>query len=107
MTASQQPRAHPRRQGEVPTPEQVAEFFRVLGDGTRVRLLMLLADGEKRVSTLSEEVGMSLSAVSHQLRILRGASLIAARREGKAVFYRLADDHVHAILHMTLEHLEE
>ena len=95
------------RLGTDATPEQVADFFRVLGDGTRVRILMLLSAGEMRVGTLAEGVGMSLSAVSHQLRILRGASLIAARREGKGVFYRLADDHVHTILDMTLEHLEE
>lgn len=107
MNQREQPHTHLHPQGEIPTPEQVADFFRVLGDGTRVRILMLLSAGEMRVGTLAEGVGMSLSAVSHQLRILRGASLIAARREGKGVFYRLADDHVHTILDMTLEHLEE
>ena len=85
----------------------VSELFKVLGDGTRMRILFALLTSEMCVCDISESLGMSVSAVSHQLRILRQAHLVRYRRVGKTVFYALADDHVKTILKMGLEHVLE
>ena len=85
----------------------LAELFHVFGDTTRIRILCALLAGELCVCDLSSLVGMTISAVSHQLRILRTAKLVAARREGKTVFYSLADGHVRTILAVGLEHINE
>lgn len=86
---------------------ELAEFFRVFGDSTRMRILYALAHSEKCVCRLSEELGASQSAVSHQLKILRASRLVKYRREGKTVFYSLDDEHIFSILNIGIEHLEE
>ena len=85
----------------------VSELFKVLGDGTRMRILFVLLASEMCVCDLSETLGMSVSAVSHQLRILRQAHLVRYRRVGKTVFYALADDHVKTLLSQGLDHVRE
>lgn len=85
----------------------VAELYRVFGDRTRVTILYTLTDAEHGVSEIAEAMGMSLSAVSHQLRILKQAHLVRYRREGKSALYSLADDHVRTILEQGLEHVRE
>lgn len=85
----------------------VSELFKVLGDGTRMRILFVLLASEMCVCDLSEALQMSVSAVSHQLRILRQAHLVRYRRVGKTVFYALADDHVKTLLSQGLDHVRE
>jgi len=86
---------------------RVSELFKVLGDGTRMRILFVLLASEMCVCDLSETLNMSVSAVSHQLRILRQAHLVRYRRVGKTVFYALADDHVKTLLSQGLDHVRE
>lgn len=86
---------------------ELAELFKVFGDSTRIRILYELFDGESSVNTLVNNLGMTQSAVSHQLRILKNSKLVKARRDGKQIMYSLADDHVHTILEMGREHIEE
>lgn len=85
----------------------LSELFKVFGDSTRIKILTALSRGELCVCDLASVVGMTMSAVSHQLKILKTAKLVGARREGKAAFYSLADDHVMTILRMGLEHINE
>ena len=85
----------------------LAELFKVFGDSTRIKILSALSGGELCVCDISTAVGMTSSAVSHQLKILKAAGLVAFRREGKTVFYSLADDHVMTILKQGLEHVNE
>ena len=87
--------------------EAVAEVFKLLGDRTRVRLLDALSLGERCVCELAALVGLSESAVSHQLRLLRGARLVRVRRTGRHAYYRLDDQHVIGLLHDTRRHVEE
>ncbi len=76
---------------------ELADFFKIFGDGTRIRILQLLLAGEKNVGELAEALDMSQSAVSHQLRILRQNDLVKYRKEGKTVFYSLDDEHVRVV----------
>lgn len=85
----------------------LAELFRALGDLTRVRLLAALAESELCVCDLAELAGLSSSAVSHQLRLLRMARLVRCRKEGKNVYYALDDDHVRRLLAQGLDHVRE
>ena len=85
----------------------LAELFKVFGDSTRIRILTVLFGEEMCVCDIAEALSMNQSAVSHQLRVLKNAKLIKNRKEGKMVFYSLADDHVSKILAMGLEHIEE
>lgn len=85
----------------------MAELFKVFGDSTRIRILYVMFEQEQRVSDICEELGMSISAVSHQLRILKQAKLVRCRRDGRMAFYALADDHVKTIIGMAKEHIEE
>ena len=85
----------------------VAELYRVFGDTTRVMILYTLIDGEACVNDIASALGMSLSAVSHQLRVLKQAHLVTYRREGKSALYSLADDHVRTILAQGLDHVRE
>ena len=85
----------------------LAELFKVFGDSTRIKILSALSGGELCVCDISTIVGMTSSAVSHQLKILKNAGLVSFRREGKTVFYALADDHVMTILSQGLEHINE
>lgn len=84
-----------------------AEIFKLLGDPTRVKLLCALSHRELCVCDLSAVLGMTQSAVSHQLRVLRGAHLVKFRKQGKVVYYSLADAHVSRLLAMGVEHAEE
>ena len=86
---------------------EMAELFKTFGDSTRIKILCVLFEGEKCVQEITDATGASQSAVSHQLRILKQARLVRARRQGKQVCYCLADDHVKTILGMAKEHLEE
>ena len=82
-------------------------FFKVLGDHTRLRILHALLAGELCVSDLSEILGMSDLAVSHQLSVLKGARLVRHRRDGKVIYYTLSDDHVSSVLQSMRTHLAE
>ncbi|MBP3587408.1 MAG: helix-turn-helix transcriptional regulator [Clostridia bacterium] len=83
----------------------LADLFRVFGDSTRMRILYALFESELCVCDLADLLGMTQSAVSHQLRTLKGAKLVRFRREGKSIIYALDDDHVRQILRVGLEHL--
>ncbi|MCI8703645.1 MAG: helix-turn-helix transcriptional regulator [Anaerotignum sp.] len=84
---------------------ELADFFKIFGDGTRIRILQLLLAGEKNVGELAEALDMSQSAVSHQLRILRQNDLVKYRKEGKTVFYSLDDEHVRVVLEQGMTHI--
>ena len=84
----------------------LADFFKVLGDSTRVRILMALDTSELCVCDIAQVLSMTKSAVSHQLRALRQARLVRYRKEGKNVFYSLDDEHVRAVMEMALVHLQ-
>ncbi|HWQ15189.1 MAG TPA: metalloregulator ArsR/SmtB family transcription factor [Roseiflexaceae bacterium] len=84
---------------------QVAATFKALADPTRVRILHALSHAELCVGDLAALLGVTESAVSHQLRLLRGLRIVRARREGKLIFYALDDEHVTRIFQLTLEHL--
>lgn len=86
---------------------RLADLFKTFGDGTRIRILYVLFEAEVCVCDLAKLLGMTQSAVSHQLRILKQARLIKSRREGKTVFYSLADDHVATLLRQGMEHISE
>jgi DNA-binding transcriptional ArsR family regulator len=85
----------------------LAETFKVLGDTTRVRILDALSRAELCVCDLARLVGLSESAVSHQLRLLRGTRLVRARRDGRQMFYTLDDQHIVGLFEQGLEHVEE
>ena len=84
-----------------------AELFKVFGDSTRIKILYVLNEGEKCVNDIADDLSMTVSAISHQLRILKNAELVHSRRAGKTVFYALADDHVKTILAQGMEHVNE
>lgn len=85
----------------------LAELFKVFGDSTRIRILYVLFEAEVCVCDLAAALNMTQSAISHQLKILKQNRLVKARREGKSVFYSLADDHVRTIIAQGKEHIEE
>lgn len=85
----------------------LAELFKVFGDSTRIRILFVLFEAEVCVCDLAEALQMTQSAISHQLKILKQNKLVKGRREGKSVFYSLADDHVRTIIAQGLEHIDE
>lgn len=85
----------------------LADFFKVFADSTRIKMLYVLLVQEMCVCDLAGTLGISQSAISHQLRTLKQMDLVRSRREGKTVFYSLADDHIKAILSQGLEHIEE
>lgn len=85
----------------------LADFFKVLGDSTRVKIIWALDECEMCVCDLAVLLNMTKSAISHQLRSLREANLVKNRREGKNVFYSLADDHIKQIFETGLEHIRE
>ncbi len=89
------------------TAQALAETFRVLGDPTRIRLIAAMATAERCVGALAALVGMSESAVSHQLRMLRAARLVRTRRAGRQVFYTLDDGHILALFEQGLSHVHE
>ncbi len=85
----------------------LAELFKVFGDSTRIRILFVLFEKAVCVTELADELNMTQSAISHQLKILKQNKLIKGRREGKSVFYSLADEHVRTIIAQGLEHVYE
>ena len=101
----------------VPLPEQLspnaellddlAELYKIFGDSTRIKILYTLFTEERGVGDIARLLGMTQSAISHQLRILKQARLVKPRREGKMVYYALADDHVRTIFAQGLDHILE
>lgn len=85
----------------------LAEFYKVFGDMTRIKILCVLSQGELCVCDLAEVTGMTQSAISHQLRVLKQMKLVKNKREGKTVYYSLADAHIQSILNQGLEHISE
>ncbi|MDO5550787.1 MAG: metalloregulator ArsR/SmtB family transcription factor, partial [Lachnospiraceae bacterium] len=85
----------------------LAELFKVFGDSTRIRILYVLFEAELCVCDIAQTLNMTQSAISHQLKILKQSKLVKSRREGKQVFYSLADDHVRTIIDQGREHIEE
>ena len=86
---------------------ELAEFFRVFGDSTRIRILYALSKAEMCVCDIAALLGVSQSAVSHQLQILRSRRLVKYRRDGKTVFYSLNDEHIFSIIGQGIEHIKE
>ena len=87
--------------------QDLAEFYRVFGDATRLKILYILLSAEMCVYDIASVLGMSQSAISHQLRVLKQMDLVKNRREGKTIFYALADAHIVTILSQGLDHIEE
>ncbi len=87
--------------------QDLGEFFKVFGDVTRLKILYVLLCSEMCVYDIAALLGMSQSAISHQLRVLKQMDLVKNRREGKTIFYSLADDHIVTILSQGLDHIEE
>jgi len=96
---------------EILPPEEalydLAELYKVFGDSTRIKILYVLFESEMCVCDIAETLGMSISAISHQLRVLKNSRLVSFRREGKTIIYSLADDHVRTILDQGMEHIGE
>ncbi len=86
---------------------RLADLFKVFGDSTRIRILYTLTRQELCVQDIADELSMTQSAISHQLRVLKQSALVKSRRDGKTVFYSLADDHVATIMAQGLEHVCE
>ena len=89
------------------TMQGLAEFYKVFGDPTRIKILCTLFQSELCVCDLAEVTGMTQSAISHQLRVLKQMKLVKNRREGKIVYYSLADAHIQSILNQGMEHIAE
>ncbi|MEY8367341.1 metalloregulator ArsR/SmtB family transcription factor [Anaerovoracaceae bacterium 42-11] len=85
----------------------LAELFKIFGDPTRIRILYVLSKEERCVQDIADALSMTQSAISHQLRILKHSALVKFRREGKTIYYSLADDHVATIMAQGLEHVLE
>lgn len=86
---------------------KLAELFKIFGDPTRIKILCTLLEGEYCVQELAGKVGMSQSSISHQLRVLKQSQLVRFRREGRSLFYSLADSHVYTVVNQGLEHIRE
>lgn len=87
--------------------DKMEELLNVASDSTRLKILYVLTEGEKNVTEIVEGVGASQSLVSHQLQVLRKSGLVATRKDGHRVFYRLDDDHVNRLLNVVYEHASE
>lgn len=98
---------NPRYESREEMIDDLAALFSVFGDATRLKILMALSEREQNVGALAEALSMQQSAVSHQLTVLRNMKLVKARREGKSMYYSLADSHVESILAIGLEHVNE
>ena len=95
---------------ELPTDEllcDLADLFKLFGDTTRMKILFALLESEMCVCAIADLLGMTQSAISHQLRILKDANLVGNRREGKTIYYFLSDDHVRTIIAQGFEHIME
>ena len=99
-----------RVHGVMPPEEQLfdlAELFKIFGDSTRIKILYVLFEAEMCVCDIAQLLGMTQSAISHQLQVLKKSKLVKYRRDGKTVFYSLADDHVRMILGQGMDHVNE
>ena len=99
-----------RLQDDLPGDEllyDLAELFRVFGDSTRIKILYALFESELCVNDIAQVVGLSQSAVSHQLRLLKANKLVRFRRDGKTIYYALDDDHVRSMIALGMDHVEE
>ena len=104
---AQAPQATPADMPDDEILYELAHLFRVVGDSTRIKILSSLPDPELFGRDVAAQVGLSQSAVSHQLRVLKDSKLVRFRRDGKTVYYALDDDHVRSILSLGMEHIEE
>lgn len=96
--------------GKLPREEllkELADFYKVFADSTRIKILCVLLESEMCVCDLAEVLGMTQSAISHQLRVLKQMKLVKNRRDGKTVFYSLADGHIQTIISQGMEHIME
>jgi len=96
--------------GKMPDEEEISDLsdlFKIFGDSTRLKILFVLFESEVCVCDLAELLNMTQSAISHQLKVLKQSKLVTNRREGKSIFYSLADDHVRSIIAQGREHVEE
>ena len=84
-----------------------AELFKVFSDSTRIRILYFLFEQEKSVTEIAEALNMNQSAISHQLRILKGSKLVKSKRDGKTIYYSLDDNHIYNIIVQGIEHVTE
>ena len=85
----------------------LAEFFKVFGDNTRLKIIKSIETGEKSVGDIARTVGLAQSAVSHQLRLLRDKRLVSIRKSGKSVYYTLNDEHIREIFRLGMDHMNE
>ena len=95
---------------EIPEEEilyDLAELFKIFGDSTRIKILYVLLEAEMCVCDIAQLLNMNQSAISHQLRVLRSSKLVKFRRDGKTLYYSLADEHVCRIISQGMEHVEE
>lgn len=92
---------------DINTLYDLAELFKVFGDSTRIRILYVLFEREVCVCDIADILNMTVSAISHQLRVLKAAGLVTFRREGKTCYYSLADDHVKTIIRQGIDHVTE
>ncbi|MBP5775262.1 MAG: winged helix-turn-helix transcriptional regulator [Clostridiales bacterium] len=95
---------------ELPSEEllqDLGDLFKIFGDTTRIRIMFALYEGEMSVSSISELLSMTQPAISHQLKTLKAANLVATRRQGKEIYYHLSDEHVKSIIAAGFEHLIE
>ncbi len=86
---------------------QLANLFKIFGDGTRIKILFVLFESDMCVYHIAETLGMTMSAISHQLSVLKNANLVSSRRDGKTVYYSLKDDHVRSIIEQGMNHINE
>ena len=87
--------------------QDLGDLFKIFGDTTRIKIMYALYEKEMCVCAIADLLGMTQSAISHQLKVLKAANLVDSRRDGKTIYYRLADDHVKKIIDTGFEHLEE
>ena len=86
--------------------EKIAEFFKIMGDSTRTKILFALDQNEMCVCDIANVLGMTKSSISHQLAILRKSGIVKCRREGKEIYYTLEDEHVKQVFEVGMEHIE-
>ena len=87
--------------------QDLGDLFKIFGDTTRIKIMYALHEDEMCVCAISELLGMTHSAVSHQLKTLKTANLVKSRRDGKTIYYSIADDHVRTIIALGFEHITE
>lgn len=106
----QDPAAFEQAKSSLPDPETIAklaDFYKIMGDATRLKIMTALEKSELCVSDLALVLQMTRSAISHQLKALKNAKLVTSRKEGKTVYYALDDEHIHSIINMALTHICE